>query len=73
MRAYPPPSFVFLAFLGAEIAGGGGRICPPSRARNSQTLSRGRARAMILAFLCFSRQDDSNDTHFDPRKVKFKI
>ena len=38
-----PPSFVFLAFLGAEIAGG--RICPPfplSRERNSQTLSRGR-------------------------------
>ena len=42
MRAYPPPSFVFLAFLGAEIAGGQ-NMPPPSRARNSQTLSRGRA------------------------------
>ena len=36
-----PPSFVFLTLLGAEIAGG--RICPPpSKARKSQTLSRGR-------------------------------
>ena len=35
-----PPSFVFLAFLGAEIAGG--QNMPPSGARNSQTLSRGR-------------------------------
>ena len=41
MRAYPPPSFVFLAFLGAEIAGGQ-NMPPPSRTRNSQTLSRGR-------------------------------
>ena len=32
-----PISFVFLAILGAEIAGG--IICPLSRARNSQTLS----------------------------------
>ena len=37
---------MFLAFLGAEIAGGGGAeyAPPPSRARNSQTLSRGRVK-----------------------------
>ena len=40
-----PQSFVFLAFLGAEIAGGGAEYAPPpSRARNSQTLSRGRVK-----------------------------
>ena len=46
MRAYyPPPSFVFLAVLGAEIAGGS--ICPPPfRARNSQTLFRGRVKGL---------------------------
>ena len=38
MRAYQPLNLVFLAFLGAEIAGGGGITCPPSRAHNSQTL-----------------------------------
>ena len=32
-----PPSLVFLALLGAKIARGD--IMPPSRARNSQTLS----------------------------------
>ena len=41
MRAYiPPPSFVFLALLGAEIAGGRIFLPPPphsSRARNAQT------------------------------------
>ena len=31
MRAYPPPSFVFLAFLGAEIAGGAEYAPPPGR------------------------------------------
>ena len=35
-----PPNFVFLALTGAKIAGVGGRFCPASRARNSQTLSR---------------------------------
>ena len=39
------PSYVFLAFLGAEIAGG--QNIPPSRARNSQTLSRGRVNLNI--------------------------
>ena len=40
-----PPNFVFLALTGAVIAVGG-RFCPPppSRARNSQTLSRERVR-----------------------------
>ena len=43
MRAYPPPpSSVFLALLGADIAGG--IICPPSWARNSQTLSSARVK-----------------------------
>ena len=40
MKAYPPPSFVFLALLGAEVAGGG----TLSRARNSQTLSSARVK-----------------------------
>ena len=37
-----PLNFVFLAHTGAEIAGGGQTLPPPSRARNSQTLSRER-------------------------------
>ena len=43
-----PQSFVFLAFLGAEIAGGGAEYAPPSRARNSQTLSRDVLRLSFL-------------------------
>ena len=31
------------------------------------------SRAMILASLCFSRQDDSNDTHFDPERSSWKF
>ena len=47
MRAYSPPSLVFLALLGAEIAGG--IICPLSRAFNSQTLSSARVDRQIVA------------------------
>ena len=31
------------------------------------------SRAMILASLCFSRQDNSNDTHFDPERSIWKF
>ena len=31
------------------------------------------SRAIILASLCFSRQDDSNDTHFDPERSIWKF
>ena len=41
-----PPSFVFLAFLGDEIAGGGQNM-PPSSERNSQTLYRGRVKLSV--------------------------
>ena len=44
-----PPNFMFLTLTGAEIAGGG-RICLPSRARNSQTLSRERAKTTPIVF-----------------------
>ena len=50
MRASPPLQFVFLAFLGAERAGGA-EYAPPSRARNSQTLSRGRAKLYLTTSL----------------------
>ena len=41
MRAYPPPKFRVSSISGSRVSRGG-RICPPSRAGNSQTLSRGR-------------------------------
>ena len=46
MRAYPPPSFMFLALLGTEIAGGALYALYPSMARNSETLSSARVKKL---------------------------
>ena len=62
------PIFVFLAFLGAEIAGG--RICLPSRARNSQTLSRGRVNHIVAhSSVCFSNFGGSSKTCLHARPL----
>ena len=54
-----PLNFVFLAFMGAEIAGGS-RFCPPSRARNSQTLSRKRVNPIHNAKMFCDEADNSS-------------
>ena len=41
-RYHLPKKLVILAFIGAELAGGGGQILPPSRAHNSEPHSRAR-------------------------------
>ena len=51
MRAYPPPKFHVSSVSGSRDSRGG-RICPPSKARNSQTLSRGRVNQDPIANEC---------------------
>ena len=73
MRSYPPPSLVFLALLGIEIAGG--VLVPPSMARNSQTLSSALADAFVTSIVrkCASNHLPSRTSCVSPPLLIFPL